>query len=352
MIALQDRLTNYDGVVKVIASNARLSSLDGLRLERSDKVFPGDVCLFEVLSLGSSYNEIENAQGRSEKLYVGDCFLAPLGNRESGHYICGHVPNEGVVVTPETEFNILSNGGIVGFLDLAPEYLGPTARVRLLGRLASMDGSMNTITMGAVRETPAIHSPLVLVAASGTNTGKTTFMSSLVHELALRTRHVAAAKIAGTGCLEDMLEYRDAGAFTVLDFPDTGLPSTYMEWDIVGPHLWALLDQVTTDADITVLEAGGDIIWANVPEILQTRGFAEYLRRIVFIPGDPTAALGARTLFDQWCGDTEVTWVVPPFLNPNTFQLRMRSLDLADVCYDSRSHDDIAALAESLVGSL
>ncbi len=346
------RLSGFEGPVKVLGSNARLDSLNGLSLERPGTVRLGDVCLFEVVALGSSYNNMENPAGRSEKLYAGDCFVAPLGNRESGHYICGHIPSEGLAVTRETEMNVLSNGGIVGLLDRAPDYLGPTARVRLLGRLADADGPLNTIERARTLSTPTFHSPLVLVCASGTNTGKTTFMGALVHELSRQLPHVAGAKIAGTGCLEDLAEYRDAGAKTVLDFPDNGLPSTYMEWEIVGPRLWSLLDRVSADADLTVLEAGGDIIWANIPEILKTKDFTRALRRIVFIPGDPTAALGARHLLDSWDVATEVTWVVPPFLNPDTFARRMSQLGLGDVVCDSRSREDISALAQSLAGGV
>lgn len=349
MIDPPHALRGHDRRIKVLGSNARLTSLEGLSLDHPSIVRRGDVCLFEVVARGSSYNEIENPAGRSEKLYVGDCFVAPLGNRESGHYICGHIPSEGLAVTPETEMNVLSNGGIVGLLDCAPDYLGPTARVRLLGRLADAEGPLNMIDRARTMATPTFHSPMVLVAASGTNTGKTTFMGSLLHELSLWVPHVAGAKIAGTGCLEDMVEYRDAGAKTVLDFPDNGLPSTYMEWDIVGPRLWSLLDQVTAEADLTVLEAGGDIVWANIPEILKTKEFTQALLRIVFIPGDPTAALGARQLLDRWGVETQVTWVVPPFLNSDTFARRMKQLGLGDIVCDSRSPSNIVALAASLV---
>ena len=343
------RLSGHNRSVKVLSSNTRIKTLSGLFLEYPKTIFPGDVCLFEMVAYGNSYNEMENPDGRSEKLYLGDCFVAPLGNRESGHYISGHVPAEGLAVTANTEMNILSNGGIVGLLDCAPDYLGPTARVRLVGRLADAQGPLNTIDRGGTVDSPSFHSPIVLVAGSGTNIGKTTFMGSLVHELSLLTNHIAAAKITGTGCLEDMVEYRDAGASIALDFPDSGLPSTYMEWSVVGPHLWYLLDRVTAEADLTILEAGGDIIWGNGPEILQTKEFRRALRRIVFIPGEPMAALGARQLFHRWAIESKVTWIVPPFLNPDTFARRMKQLGFRNAVCDSRSNDDITTLATSLM---
>ena len=59
------------------------------------------------------------------------------------------------------------------------------------------------------------------------NSGKTTTAAHLIKGLVQAGLKVGAAKLTGTGAVGDIWLMQDAGANLVLDFTDTGFPSTY-----------------------------------------------------------------------------------------------------------------------------
>jgi hypothetical protein len=332
-----------------VASNTRLSppSWDGYSVRR-ERLREGDVVLVEALDDIGTYAEIENSAGRSERLYRGDLFLAVVGNRQSSKYLCGSVPPEGLGLTTEPTLHLLSNGGIVGECKQSPDYLGRPLPLRYHGALADANGTVNTIRRRA--ETPVVRlAPLVLVAASTTDAGKTTLASRLIASLAHdQGLAVAAAKLTGTGCLEDILQHRDAGARWIADFPDAGLPSTYTSAENYVPAVRSLLHGLAAHApDILVAELGGDLAWANVPTLLGLPDIMSSVLALLVIPNDVLSAIGTQHLLRQWQLHAPVTWVTPPGSNPASFRLRMDEYVPGELI-DSRNRGDIDALAARL----
>lgn len=338
-------LSSY-GTIKCAASNTRLSppSWDDYSVQR-DRAHEGDVVLVEALADIGAYAEVENGAGRSERLYRGDLFLAVVGNRQSSTYLCGSVPPEGFDLTAEPTLHLLSNGGIVGHCEKSPYYLGTPLPLRCHGVLADADGPVNTIRRRA--EVPAGRlAPLVLVAASATDAGKTTLTAQLVAALAHdQGLAVAGAKLAGTGCLEDVLAHRDAGARWIADFPDAGLPSTYTSAENYVPAVRSLLHGLAAQGpDVVVAELGGDLIWANIPTLLRLPDVMNSVLGLVIIPGDVLSAIGAQQLLRQWQVKAPVTWVTPPIRNHASFGLRMDAYVPGELI-DCRNRADIDALA-------
>lgn len=334
------------GGVKCAASNTRLSPpWDGYTVELV-RAYEGDVVLVEALGDDGAYNEVENAAGRSERLYRGDRFLAVVGNRQSSKYLCGSVPAAGFDLAAGPVLHLLSNGGIVGTCDDSPAYLGVPLALRCHGVLTSGGRSVNTMRRAARVPPPYRVAPMILVAASATDAGKTTLASRLVAHLSHdHGLGVAAAKLAGTGCLEDVLAHRDAGARWIVDFPDAGLPSTYTAAENYRPALRTLLHMVArTEPDVVVAELGGDLIWANIPTLLRTPEVMDSVLGLVCIPTDVLSAIGTRKLLDEWEVGCPVTWVTPPTRNHRSFGLRMAAYVPGELV-DSRDPADIEALA-------
>jgi hypothetical protein len=334
--------------VKCAASNTRLGPpWDGYTVARRRAV-EGDVVLVEALDETGTYAEIENLDGRSERLHVGDLFLAVLGNRQSSTYLCGGVPGDGIELLPDTELHLLSNGGIVGIAEPAPGYLARPQRLRCHGLLTQDGRAVNTIDRAVPAAACPIR-PMVMVAASATDAGKTTLASRLIARLSHEQRlAVAAAKLAGTGCLEDVLQHRDAGARWIADFPDAGLPSTYTDAVRYRVAARSVLHGLSAHRpDVIVAELGGDLIWANIPTLLRLPDVMSAVLTLVVIPLDVLSAIGTSHVLRDWGVTVPVVWAIPPNRNPASFRLRMARY-LAGEIIDTRQSDEIGRLAATI----
>jgi hypothetical protein len=346
-------LTSF-GPIKCAASNARLQPTwrdYGVEFRRA---FEGDVVLVEALAETGAYAEVEDENGRGNSLYAGDLFVAVLGNRESSKYLCGSVPEEGIELVEQPLMHLLSNGGIVGVAEEAPAYLAPALPVRCHGVLTRDGLTVNTIRRARARGSGSgspdgARPPIVLVAASGTDAGKTTLTSRLIASLVQdHAMTVGAAKLAGTGCLEDILQHCDAGARWVADFPDVGLPSTYTDPERYETAARALLDLLSAKGpDVIVAELGGDLIWANIPTLLRMSDVMGSVIGLVVIPTDVLSAIGTEKVLREWGVTADVTWVMPPTRNPVAFRMRMDAYVPGELI-DARSISDIRALAARL----
>jgi hypothetical protein len=334
--------------VKCIASDARVcSSLDGLTLEHRP-IFEGDVVLVEVTSHSGEYREVENFEGRSEQLYYGDLFVAVIGNRDSAKYFSSYVPAGGFSIDNQDRLELLSNGGIIGRSDNTPGYLASPMTVRCVGALSSASGPINVLPRDAA-PLPAEFPPIILVSASTTDAGKTTLTANLIN--ALTRRHglaVASCKLAGTGCLEDILAHKDAGAKWFRDFPDAGLPSTYTSPENYVPGVRKVLGELASyQPDVIVAELGGDLIWANIPVLLQLEDVMRHVVKLVVIPSDVMSAVGTLHLLSEWGVTTPVSWCIPPNRNPEAVGRRMRAY-VSEEFVNLRSREDTEALAGTI----
>lgn len=348
------------GLVRCAASDTRLSGPFDVYQVTPRTGYEGDVVVVRACSDRGAYAEVETLGGRSEQLHAGDAFLGVLANRQSLVYLNGAVPKDGIAVAPGTNLHLLSNGGIVGRCLECPPYLPGPLELDCLGVLVHEGTTVNTIRRArqiattANTATTVPHRPLILVAGSVTDIGKTTLTARLIANLThRRSLRVAGAKLAGTGCLEDVLLHRDAGAEWIADFPDFGLPSTYTSPANYSRAIDAQLRDLSGHGpDVIVAELGGDLLWANIPTLFAMPQIRAALIGVVVIPSDVLAALGVRSLVEGWGVDPGlVLWCIPPRCNALSFRQRMEVHRLGPL-YDTRSLDDIDMLAATVVARI
>lgn len=336
------------GTIVAASSDTRLGAgWGGLSLEWGLGQ-EGDLVLVQVVSESGAYSEVENVDGMSISLRPGDRFIGVLGNRESGKYLAGGVPPNGVPIASGTVLDLLTNGGIVGICASAPEYLGVPLQVRCLGLITKGGRRVSTLARLEGGDELGQSVPIVLVAATSTDVGKTTCATRMVSSFARAGYRVGAAKLSGTGCLEDIEALRAAGAHGAIDFPDVGLPSTYTSREFYMRAIRHMVRELNgDDIDVIIGELGGDIVWANVPTLLKMPDFMRFVCGIVVIAGDAVAAIGTASLFSRWGVETPVHYVSSPFQNHYSVQLRLE-MYLGHGCFNPRNVVDMERLAVEL----
>ncbi|MBR0607492.1 hypothetical protein QRD88_03080 [Bacillus safensis] len=339
--------------IKCAASDTRFNeSFEGIKVDYGIGK-EGDLVLVEVLSNSGAYSEIENLDGRSMKLYIGQKFIAVLGNRESSKNLVGGIPAEGINITDNTILHLLTNGGIVGYCKSSPYYMGEPLSLKCVGLLKREDKVLNTAdNVGDWCEELGETTPILLIAGTATDAGKTTLTSNIISILSNKYNlELAGTKLAGTGCLEDVLQHKDAGAKWVMDFPDVGLPSTYTSPERYKKGIRTLLNRLNKkEPDLIVAELGGDIIWANIPTLLTMPDVMKNVIGIVLVPLDILGVIGSFSLFEKWEVTTPVHLVNSPFRNTYASQIRNEKY-VGVKSYDPTNEEDVNNLVEQILSN-
>jgi hypothetical protein len=316
----------------------------------------GDIVLVEAMSDTGAYKEMEDLNGHGMRVYKRQRFIAVLGNRESSKYLVGGLPEGGLPILEngDTNVHLLASGGIMGICKESPHYMGPPSVFRCLGLLKRNDVSINTQdSINYVRGELTQSKPILLVAGTATDVGKTTVTSNIIQRLVYdHGLKVAATKLSGTGCLEDTLSHRDAGATITLDFPDVGLPSTYIAPEKYMLGIRTLLTKANEQQpDIIVSELGGDIIWGNIPTLLTALDIMQHVIGLVLVPFDVLGAIGTMQLLREWNVTVPVYIINSPFRNNLALQMRIKRYLNTD-SYSSVDASDLDRLVKTLLQNI
>ena len=262
----------------------------------------GDVGVFRLADSGSPLS-VEDVWGRMMTVVPGDIFLATPGNRESTRSVVGCVPDGGLV--PGRSYWVLAECGAVGeLIGASPAEFGHLGEVMFLG--TARDAAGQTLAIRAFAEPSAASddqgAPVFLVLGTSAEIGKTTAVLALLRSLIRQGhRRVAALKATGTSLYFEIASYRDFGAVSAFDCVDFGLPTTYPSGrNDVGPIFERAITRVLGEkADAVIIECGGDILGANVPEFLSKLRQRRDAVKVVLVAPDALAALGARDVLQQ-----------------------------------------------------
>jgi hypothetical protein len=261
----------------------------------------GYVLAVRILADKSSYNTIEDVTGRMLSLREGDTLAGTLGTRRALRGYAGEVPSHiGVGDTIE----VLNLGGILGRCTSANPEIGPPFQAEVLGAVLAFPELGDRIGRPAHikdRAVPAADTldcaiPVVYVAGTCMNAGKTVAATELVRGLTRAGLRVCACKLTGVSLMRDALSMLDAGAVAALTFNDVGIASTH-PGITVGTAKGILNRLATSKPDVIVAELGDGILGEyGVQDILRDPDLMRLGAAYVMAAPDPVACWGADGL--------------------------------------------------------
>jgi hypothetical protein len=267
----------------------------------------GDVVVVRALSESVTYGNLELPSGRLAKINRGDVLLGVLGKRRALKGFVGDVPEK---LAAGDKLHLLNMGGVMGECKGHHSSLSDAIQLEFLGAACKSEPSAlaggfpqilnitdKSLPLSSELKTTA---PLVIVAGTCMNSGKTVAATELVKQAHHAGLRVAGAKLSGVACLRDTLNMQDHGAFATASFLDCGLPSTVDVADL-APMAKGVLNHLGADEpDLIVVELGDGILGGySVDSILQDAEIRNATAAFVFCASDYVGAWGGIELLKK-----------------------------------------------------
>ncbi|HEU4698632.1 MAG TPA: hypothetical protein VFS40_05595 [Gemmatimonadales bacterium] len=267
----------------------------------------GYVLAVRILEDKSTYNTVEDLAGRMVSLRAGDVLAGTLGVRRALRGYAGEVPSH---IAVGDVINVLNLGGILGRCTSSNPEIGAPFKAEVLGAILAFPelgdriGRPAHIRDGAVpaADRLQLEAPVVYVAGTCMNAGKTVAATELVRGLSRGGLRVAAAKLTGVSLMRDSLSMQDAGAVAALTFNDAGAASTHAGMTVgVAKGIFNRL--AGERPDVIVAELGDGILGEyGVQDILQDRELTAAGAAYVMAAPDPVGCWGAVELMRERFG--------------------------------------------------
>ena len=261
----------------------------------------GYVLAVRIVEDKSTYNTVEDVTGRMVSLRAGDVLAGTLGTRRALRGYAGVVPP---TIAVGDIIEVLNLGGILGRCTSENPEIGPPFKAAVLGAILTFPelgdrvGRPAHIRDLAVPPADRLENqvPVVYVAGTCMNAGKTVAATELVRGLARSGLRVAAAKLTGVSLMRDALSMQDAGAVAALTFNDVGIASTHAGVTVAtAKGIFNRLGQ--SKPDVIVAELGDGILGEyGVQDILHDRELMHVGAAYVMAAPDPVACWGAAEL--------------------------------------------------------
>ena len=261
----------------------------------------GYVLAVRILEDKASYNTVEDVTGRMLSLRGGDVLAGTLGTRRALRGYAGVVPSH--IAVGDT-IEVLNLGGILGHCTSANPDIGPPFKAEVLGAILAFPelgdrvGRPAHIRDHSVPPAETLDStvPVVYVAGTCMNAGKTVAATEVVRGLARSGLRVAAAKLTGVSLMRDALSMLDAGAVAALTFNDVGIASTHAGITVATAK--GIFNRLAgAKPDVIVAELGDGILGEyGVQDILHDPELMRVGAAYIMAAPDPVACWGAAEL--------------------------------------------------------
>jgi len=264
-------------VVDKVSSVAQHAELGHeLRLSADIPCEEGVLVAARVLNNKTRYNQLELTSGRMATVTQGDVVVGALGHRNALRGYSGHLPTK---LAPGDIVQLLNIGGVLGLCDSANPDVGPPFDCEVLGTVLHFPylgerigvparAGMKTFDANAPLNVQSV--PVIALAGTCMDSGKTAAACAIVGRLRHLGLHVAACKATGVSLRRDILTMEDAGASETMIFSDLGIVTTTAD---NGPALTrALLTSLAENKpDVIVLELGDGLLGAYGVEAILSR---------------------------------------------------------------------------------
>ena len=293
-------------VVDKVASVAQHAELGHeLRLSADIPCEEGVLVAVRVLNNKARYNQLELTSGRMATVTQGDIVVGALGHRNALRGYSGRLPTE---LAPGDTIQLLNIGGVLGHCDSANPDVGPPFDCKVLGTVLHFPylgerigvparAGMKPFDANTVLDTQGV--PVVALAGTCMDSGKTAAACAIVSRLRHLGLHVAACKATGVSLRRDILTMEDAGASETMIFSDLGVVTTTAK---NGPALTrALLTSLAEKRpDVIVLELGDGLLGAyGVEAILSDEGIRDAMTAVILCANDPVSAWGGAKILRE-----------------------------------------------------
>lgn len=264
-----------------------------------DEPRAGDVVVARALTESVTYGNLELPSGRLAKINRGDVLLGVLGKRRALKGFVGDVPTS---MKAGDRLHLLNMGGVVGECQGHHSSLSDAIELEVIGSACDELGMHLNIADGALSPADTFHTgaPIVVVAGSCMNSGKTVAAVEIIKQAANAGLNVAGAKLTGIACLRDTLNMQDHGAFVTASFLDCGLPST-VDRDDPPSVTRAVFNHLNEHSpDLIVAELGDGIVGGyGVDSILADEDFRNAVSSFVFCASDYVGVIGGLTILNE-----------------------------------------------------
>ncbi|MBX3282256.1 MAG: hypothetical protein KF756_07240 [Acidobacteria bacterium] len=260
----------------------------------------GDIVAVRALNESRSYGMLETPSGRLARIKAGSVICGVLGERRALKGIVGEIP---AFIGEGDHLTVLNLGGVIGQKTGVSSSLGTVVDVEVLGSVCDADGRVQNIADDALPTADELASsaPVILVAGTCMNSGKTVAVAEIIREASLRGLKVAGVKFTGVACLRDTLEMQDNGAFATVSFLDFGLPSTVGHADLEKVAIGALNHLNSLSPDLIVAELGDGVMGGySVENLLASAKLMSAVKKIVFCASDFVGVVGGLTVLKEF----------------------------------------------------
>src|SRR5437764_1002013 len=228
-------------------------------VEMTESPRAGDVVVVRALTDSATYNQLELPTGRLAKVNLGDVLIGVLGRRRALKGFVGDVPEK---VKAGDHLHLLNMGGVIGYCTGHHSSLSDAISLEVIGLACDEEGRILNIADVALppREKLGTTAPLVIVAGTCMNSGKTYAATELIKQATRVGMKVAAAKLSGVAALRDTLNMADHGAVATASFLDCGLPSTVGTSNLASIAKAVIARLNESAPDMIIIELGDGIL--------------------------------------------------------------------------------------------
>ena len=176
----------------------------------NDEPRVGDVVAVKALTESVTYGNLELLSGRLAKINRGDILLGVLGKRRALKGFVGDVP---ATANAGDRLHLLNMGGVIGECKGHHSSLSDAIEVEVIGFACDEIGLPMNISDAGLPPAESLDesAPIVLIAGSCMNSGKTVAAVEIIRQASNAGLKVAGAKLTGIACLRDTLNMKDHG---------------------------------------------------------------------------------------------------------------------------------------------
>ncbi len=251
----------------------------------------GQLVVVKALTENPRYPDLELTTGERVPIRQGDVIAGILGSRQALRGYVGYAPYR---LHAGDRLQVLNLGGVIGRFVGGHRDLGDPVQVEVLGMSSR---NLQEVSLPRV-DVLAAARPVILVAGSCMNVGKTGTAAEIIRGFTRLGKKVGAAKITGIACLKDTLMMAKAGAVKTNSFLDCGVAST-VDADDVAAIARSIIAQLE-DTDVIVIELGDGIIGHyKVERFFDDRALLSHIDAVVLCASDLTSAWGSKEFLAQ-----------------------------------------------------